>query len=120
MYGDVAQLGDNQFEYGSGSKVNRRAQELNDLYYGNNNVGEGRRAGTAASSGQRFNSRTKNLTRDIENERKAVEEIDLNNPQELDIYGRPKHQFYNEELEIKTKAIQDQFAELYAQLQCER
>lgn len=53
-------------------------------------------------------------------ERKATEEGFGNDPQELGIDGRPKHQFYNEELEIKTKAIQDQFAELYAQLQGER
>ena len=52
-------------------------------------------------------------------ERKAAEEAS-ENPQELGIDGRPKHQFYNEELEMKTKAIQDQFAELYAQLQGER
>ena len=58
LYADVDQLGDSQFEYGSGSKVNRRAQELNDLYYGNSNsAGGGRRAGTAASNGKRFNSR---------------------------------------------------------------
>lgn len=39
---------------------------------------------------------------------------------EYGIDGLPKHRFYNEELEIKTKAIQDQFAELYSQLQSER
>ena len=33
---------------------------------------------------------------------------------EYGIDGKPKHRFYNEELEVKTKAIQDQFAELYA------
>ena len=36
---------------------------------------------------------------------------------ELGIDGKPKHRFYNEELEQKTKAIQDQFADLYRQLE---
>ena len=39
---------------------------------------------------------------------------------ELGIDGLPKHRFYNEELEVKTKAIQDQFAELYRQLEVQR
>ena len=34
--------------------------------------------------------------------------------EELGIDGKPKHRFYNEELELKTKAIQDQFNELYS------
>lgn len=39
---------------------------------------------------------------------------------ELGIDGLPKHRFYNEELEVKTKAIQDQFADLYRQLEVQR
>ena len=39
---------------------------------------------------------------------------------EFGIDGLPKHRFYNEELEVKTKAIQDQFAELYRQLEVQR
>lgn len=39
---------------------------------------------------------------------------------EYGIDGKPKHRFYNEELEVKTKAIQDKFAELYTQLQAQR
>ena len=38
----------------------------------------------------------------------------------MGIDGRPKHRFYNEELERKTKDIQDKFVEMYAELQCHR
>ena len=33
--------------------------------------------------------------------------------EDVDIYGNPKHKFYNEELEIKTKALRDKFEETY-------
>ena len=94
-------------------KISKRSQQLNDHYYGGQT--NNRRAGTAASGGYRRAEPYDN----IEMERKAAEESG-DNPQELGINGQPKHQFYNEELEQRTKAIQDQFAELYAQLQVER
>ena len=50
-----------------------------------------------------------------EMERKADKDED-SDYEELGLDGKPKHRFYNEELEQKTKAIQDQFNELYSQL----
>ena len=53
----------------------------------------------------------------LENEAKAAadaqEEITEEEVVELGIDGKPKHAYYNETLEIKTKAIQDEFMELY-------
>ena len=39
-------------------------------------------------------------------ERKADKDED-SEIEELGVDGKPKHRFYNEELELKTKAIQD-------------
>ena len=36
--------------------------------------------------------------------------------EDLDIYGNQKHRFYNEELELKTKALREKFEETYEQL----
>ena len=33
--------------------------------------------------------------------------------EDLDIYGNQKHRFYNEELELKTKALREKFEETY-------
>lgn len=36
--------------------------------------------------------------------------------EDLDIYGNQKHRFYNEELELKTRALREKFEETYEQL----
>lgn len=33
--------------------------------------------------------------------------------EDLDIYGNPKHRFYNDKLERKTKALRDKFEQTY-------
>lgn len=33
--------------------------------------------------------------------------------EDVDIYGNPKHRFYNEQLEVKTKALRDKFEQTY-------
>lgn len=46
----------------------------------------------------------------IEEEKPPLEDSFV---EDLDIYGNPKHRYYNEEHEVKTKALRDKFAETY-------
>ena len=93
--------------------------DLNELYYGQRPTTAGAKNGShkrKRSAGylgatQSSNKKTTTALAQEEMERKAAKDakqpLDDSDIEELGIDGKPKHRFYNEELEIKTKAIQD-------------
>ena len=103
--------GENQQMY-STVQQNRR-KELNDLYFsGKKGKGKHSRKRSAGYMGGTHSSNKRSMggTMTDEMELKAFhdgakEPLPDSDEEELGIDGKPKHRFYNEELELKTKAI---------------
>lgn len=80
-----------------------------DLYYAKTSAGKKQKHKRKRSAGYQAptsvsNKRAGLSEQVVDREEKAP--LD-DSQEEMDIYGNPKHRFYNEELEVKTKAIQD-------------
>lgn len=68
-------------------------------------------------------SMIKSVEGTVEMEEKAGEDkapLEDSFVEDLDIYGNPKHRFYNDQLERKTKALRDKFEETYKELLAHR